>query len=393
MNKKALQADILLLLTAAIWGFGFVAQRSGMQYIGPFAFNGIRFILGSLFLLPFIFFYRNLAFLKNRCKQLNSSNQFNSSAQPAGYVLKKIILPCFVIGSILFIAVMIQQIGIIFTTAGNAGFITGLYVILTPFFGIFLGRKTGFPTWIGSILTLTGLYFISAAGTPGYINPGDVLIIISAFFWTAHVLLIDRLMYVKAKDDYLKESNLNDNHSKDDHPKDYHPIDPLVLSVGQFVICAVLSLIGAFVVEPFFVNIIEKLNPLLVDSGLFSWLPFPDLISKPEGITILFSIDAVIPILYGGLGSVGIAYTLQVVAQRDAPPAHATIILCFEGCFAALGGMLLLAEKAGAWTLFGFAFMLGGMLATQWDVFRRNRVHDASKENQAGYRKFRNSKV
>jgi len=339
MNKKALRADILLLLTAGIWGFGFVAQRSGMEYIGPFAFNGIRFILGSLSLLPLILIRRR--------------RSVTGTAAP-----RYLLMPSMAAGGCLFIAVVFQQFGIIFTTAGNAGFITGLYVVLTPLFGIFLGKKTGLVTWIGSILTLAGLYFISAAGNEGSINPGDILIVISAFFWAAHVLLIDYLMRVK----------ITHNSGEDELP-----IDPVEISAGQFAVCGILSLVGAFLAEPYIGTAVERIDPSLLSAGLFQWQPFPALIASLNAGTARISAEALIPILYGGLCSVGIAYTLQVVAQRDAPPAHATIILCFEGCFAALGGMLLLSEKAGIWTLLGFAFMLAGMMATQWDVIARRR--------------------
>jgi drug/metabolite transporter (DMT)-like permease len=122
--------------------------------------------------------------------------------------------------------------------------------------------------------------------------------------------------------------------------------------------------------EPFIPTLVQKINPSLLVSGLFSWQPFPTLLAGLNSGAFHMSAEALIPILYGGLGSVGIAYTLQAVAQRDAPPAHATIILCFEGCFAALGGALLLGEKIGHWTLLGFALMLMGMLVTQWEVSR-----------------------
>jgi len=333
-NRAALRADILLILTAAIWGFGFVAQRSGMEYVGPFAFNGIRFILGSIFLLPIIFFRRARS---------------NSLRVP----FKKLFLSSLAAGSCIFAGVMLQQFGILFTTAGNAGFITGLYVVLTPFFGIFIGRKTGLPTWIGSVLTLLGLYFISVTGSSGSINPGDILIIISAFIWTAHVLLIDKLIHNTDEKTFI--------------------LDPLELSAGQFAVCGFFSLIGAFAVEPFIGSIVEKIDPSLLSVGLFAWKPFPALISALGDKTVSLTFNALIPILYGGLCSVGIAYTLQVVAQRNAPPAHATIILCFEGCFAALGGALLLSERFGSWTLLGFGFMLAGMVATQWDVIVKRR--------------------
>jgi len=328
MNKRALRADILLLLTAGIWGFGFVAQRSGMEYVGPFAFNGIRFILGSLSLVPLILVRRRSIAQK-------------TSPATAADSFKKLCLYSLAAGGCLFVAVILQQAGIMFTTAGNAGFITGLYVVLTPIFGIFLGRKTGAATWAGSVFTLAGLYFLCAAGQLDSINPGDIITVASAVFWACHVLLIDRLV---------------------------RDIDPLALSAGQFAVCGIFALAGAFLAEPFIVPLVTRIDPTLLERGTFAWLPFPALLLGLFSRTISLPAEALIPVFYGGLGSVGIAYTLQVVAQRDAPPAHATIILCFEGCFAALGGALLLSEKIGPWTLAGFILMLAGMLVTQWEV-------------------------
>ena len=327
MNKRALRADILLLLTAGIWGFGFVAQRTGMEHVGPFAFNGIRFILGSLSLLPLIL--------------IRQKTNGTRIASPKQFCLFSLIL-----GGCLFVAVILQQIGIMFTTAGNAGFITGLYVVLTPIFGIFLGKKTGPATWAGSVFTLIGLYFLCAAGQLNSINPGDLITVASAVFWACHVLLVDRLV---------------------------KNIDPIALSAGQFAVCGLLALAGAFLAEPFIGPLVERINPALLDAGMFAWLPFPTLLAGVVSGATTLPADALIPILYGGFGSVGIAYTLQVVAQRDAPPAHATIILCFEGCFAALGGALLLSETIGRWTLVGFILMLAGMLVTQWEVVAKTR--------------------
>ena len=321
MNKNALRADLLLLLTAGIWGLGFVAQRSGLEYVGPFTFNGIRFILGSLFLLPLILI-----------KKFFPKNNF-----------KNFLPGCLVAGCCVFAGVILQQIGIMFTTAGKAGFITGLYVVLTPIFGIFLGRKTGKATWAGSVFTLAGLYFLCVAGNSGSINPGDIIVMASAVFWAFHVLLIDRLVQGKG-------------------------FEPVSLAAGQFAICGVLALAGAFLVEPHILPLAVRINPALPEMGLLAWLPLPELLGGLASNTVSFPVEALIPILYGGLCSVGIAYTLQVVAQRDAPPAHATIILCFEGCFAALGGALLLSEPLGGLTLLGFFMMLTGMLVTQWEI-------------------------
>jgi drug/metabolite transporter (DMT)-like permease len=323
MNKQALRADILLLLTSCIWGFGFVAQRSGMEYFGPFAFNGIRFLLGSLSLFPLILF-----------RQRRRSGRAQGPGKGRAFIL-----PSLAAGSCLFIAVTLQQLGIIFTTAGNAGFITGLYVVLVPILGVFLGRKTGLPTWIGAVFTLTGLYFLSAAGHLKAVNPGDLITAVSAVFWAFHVLLIDRLV---------------------------QRTDPIFLSSGQFGWCGLYSLTAAFLVEPFIGGWVERLDPALLASGLFSWRSLPALIAAPPAAALL--LPSLIPLLYGGLASVGIAYTLQVVAQQHAPPAHATIILCLEGCFAALGGVLLLGEPLGAWTLLGFTLMFCGMLITQWEL-------------------------
>ncbi|MDR1178168.1 MAG: DMT family transporter, partial [Spirochaetaceae bacterium] len=326
MNKRAVRADLLLLLTAGIWGFGFVAQRFGMEYVGPFTYNAIRFVLGSVSLLPLILYFKS-----SRAK--NPENQ--DKRNPAGTAFRA----SFLAGSLLFVAVVLQQLGIMFTTVGNAGFITGLYVVLTPIFGIALGKKTGVPTWIGAVCTLGGLYFISAAGRVNRVNPGDILTIASAVFWSFHVLLIDRLV---------------------------QKTDPLILSSGQFAWCGFYSFIAALLFEPSVPSWASFIAP---GFPLQPWRSLPEFAAiltgriSPE----TFSLGAaLIPILYGGFASVGIAYTLQVVAQKDAPPAHATIILCLEGCFAALGGVIILSEHLGPWTILGSVLMLSGMLITQW---------------------------
>jgi drug/metabolite transporter (DMT)-like permease len=304
MDRQALRADLLLLLTACIWGFAFVAQRIGMEYIGPFAFNGIRFLLGSFALVPVLFF------------RLHGSGRAKGAKTGRPPAFRDFLVSSALAGTCLFLAATLQQIGIIYTTAGNSGFITGLYVVLTPVFGIFLGKKTRLPTWIGAALSFTGLFFLSAASQifgrdaagPLVINTGDMIIAASAFFWAFHVLIIDSLV---------------------------RRVDAVALSAGQFFCCGFFSVIAAFFTET----------------------------TVPSQVAA-----ALIPILYGGLCSVGIAYTLQVVAQKYAPPAHTTVLLSLEGTFAAAGGVLILSEPLGTWTLLGFLLMLAGMLATQWDL-------------------------
>jgi len=326
MNKRILTADLLLLLTAAVWGFGFVAQRFGMQYVGPFTYNMLRFPMACLTLLPVIF-------LSRRHKLLTQKKMF--------------ILSSLLAGTCLFFAGSLQQMGIMATTAGNAGFITGLYVIFTPVFGIFLGRSTGKATWFGAVLTLAGLYFLSTAGPLNKINSGDILVAVSAVFWAIHVLIIDRLV---------------------------QKIDPLLLSVGQFAFSGLYALIAAFTIEPLLSAWLNSLGPEILPPGLFTWRPFPVLFSGFRSGTLPVSLaaNAAIPILYGGVAAVGIGYTLQVVAQKNAPPAHATIILCLEGCFAALGGILILHEAIGGRTIIGFSLMLLGMFISQWELIRGN---------------------
>jgi drug/metabolite transporter (DMT)-like permease len=290
MQKGTLKADILLLLTAIIWGSAFVAQRVGMEYVGPFTFNGVRFALGSLSLLPLITVTR---------KKQRSGGEEQPRLEP-----RTVLGASILAGLVLFLGASFQQVGIVYTTAGKAGFITGMYVILVPIIGTRWGQKTSTGTWIGAVMAITGLYLLSVTGDFN-ISKGDLLVLISAFFWAGHVLLLGWLS-----------------------PK----TDSLVLASTQFAVCSVLSMMTAFGVET-----------VALDS----------------------IIRGAIPILYGGLLSVGIAYTLQVVAQRTAHPAHASIILTMEGAFAAIGGWLLLNEVLSMRSLVGCALMLAGMLVSQ----------------------------
>lgn len=159
----------LLLITAAIWGFSFVAQRAGMEYVGPFTFNGIRFALGSLSLLPL--------FIVNQKRK--SKLAFKTSSP--------FILGGGVLGIVLFLAASLQQIGMQFTTAANEGFITSLYVILVPIFAVFIGHKIKLNIWLGAILATIGLYFLSAHGNL-HLNWGDTLVLMSAVFWAIPVM-------------------------------------------------------------------------------------------------------------------------------------------------------------------------------------------------------------
>ncbi len=302
MRRPKLKDDILLLLTSAIWGFAFVAQRAGMEHVEPFTFNGVRFALGCLSLLPLILLRRRRA--KRRAGTAGASGTKAGGRQWLYGLLA---------GCVLFAAASLQQVGIVHTTAGKAGFITGLYVVLVPLSGLFWGQRAGWPRWVGASLALIGLYFLSITRS-FTISRGDFLVLLSALFWTAHVQLIGWFS-----------------------PK----TDSLELACIQFAWCSLFSLVVAAGLETV----------------------------RPASILL-----AGIPILYGGLCSVGIAYTLQVVVQKTAHPAHAAIILSLEGAFAVLGGWLILGEVLSTRGMLGCALMLAGMIVSQTSTLRNPTV-------------------
>lgn len=294
MNRRLL-SDLLLLLASLIWGFAFVAQRKGMETIGPFLFNGIRFAIGGLVLVPWIL--RRRVFIADVESPVISGK--------TGWM----ILP----GFLLFGGASLQQMGIVYTTAGKAGFITGLYVILVPLLGLFAGKKTHRLTWMGAILAVIGLYFLSVQEDLT-MGKGEFLVLLGSFFWAFHVLLISVVV---------------------------HKMDSLWIAFIQFEICSLLSLIVAFVTEP---------------------------------VSMAAVLGTAIPILYAGILSSGVAYTLQVVAQRHAHPSHAAIILSLESPFAALGGWLMLKEQLLSREVLGALLMFAGMLLSQ--IAPRNERND-----------------
>jgi drug/metabolite transporter (DMT)-like permease len=292
-----LRANALLLLTAMIWGVAFVAQRVGMAYVGPFTFNGVRFTLGALSLVPLLL--------------INRRRRVQERADVSHKDFKTVLVGGAMAGAVLFIAASLQQAGVALTTAGKAGFITGLYVVIVPLLGLLWGQQTALNTWLGALLAVMGLYLLSVTEDLT-IAPGDLLVLIGAFFWAIHVHILSRFSAL---------------------------IGPVKLAFIQFVACAILSLLTA--------GLIENLS--------WGYLR--------EDSSALMA--ALAPILYGGLLSVGVAYTLQVVAQRDAHPAHAAIILSSEAVFAVIGGWLILGEMLSTRGIVGCGLMLVGMLVSQ----------------------------
>lgn len=281
-----MKSNVMLLIAAAIWGFGFVAQRLGMNYLEPFGFNSARFLLGSFSLLPLLWFLSR--------QKVNLETKPNHSLTKGGIIC----------GLVLFAAATLQQYGLFYTTAAKAGFITGLYLILVPIIGILLKHTTGMTTWLGAVLAVVGLYLLSI-NDDFTMSLGDTLIFIGALFWAFHILVIDHFS---------------------------GRIDPIQLSAVQFLVCGLLSLGVSLIIE----------TPTL-SGAIAGWQP----------------------ILFAGVVSVGIAYTLQVIAQKNAKPSHAAIIMSLEAVFAAMGGVWLLDESLSPRAWLGCGLMLAGMLLSQ----------------------------
>ncbi|MGX5728687.1 DMT family transporter [Metapseudomonas otitidis] len=284
MRSQALRADILMLITAAIWGAAFVAQRLGMDAIGPFLYTGLRFGLGALVLLP-------LLYLLPRGEHHEPMNR--------GLLLGGVLM-----GLALSLGINLQQVGLLFTSVTNSGFITGLYVIIVPLLGLLLGHRTGMGTWIGALLAVGGMFLLSV-GDNFQVARGDWLQLAGAVVWGVHVLLVG----------FFASRH-----------------DPVRLAILQFITCAVISLALALVLEDIRLDAIISAGPA---------------------------------ILYGGVIAVAIGYTLQVVAQKHAIASHAAIILSLEAVFAAIAGALMLSESLHARGYLGCALMFVGMLVAQ----------------------------
>lgn len=281
-----IKSRALLLATAIIWGLAFVSQRDGMQYVQPFTFNGVRFALGFLVLIPFGVIQRN---------------------EPIKTDRRMLALGGLASVLVLFIGSTLQQFGVAHTTAGKAGFITGLYVILVPIVGIALRHRIGWLTWLSALVGVVGLYLLTV--TESFtIEYGDLLVLVGAFFWAAHVHLIAHFS---------------------------SRISTIPLTLMQIAFCSILSLGAAFAFET---------------------------------IQIANLMAGAIPILYTGVLSVGIAYTLQVMGQRGTPPTQAALIMCLEAVFAVLGGWLILGETLPLRGFIGCGLMFAGMVAAQFDV-------------------------
>lgn len=287
--KNKHRGELLLFLTSFIWGFAFIAQKLGSEYIPPFTFNFLRNLTAGLFLLIYAFVRKN--------KTRQKVDSITKTATIRGGITT---------GLVMAIAVSFQQTGVYFTTSGKAGFITSLYVVIVPIIAIFMGKKVSKKTAIAIILALIGLYLLTVKVEDGFsINKGDILIFIGSLFFAFHILFID---YYSVKSDSVKMSML------------------------QFFVASLVSL--------FLMILFEKPELDLVIKGIFA-------------------------ILYMGVFSSGLGYTLQIVAQKDTDPTISSLILSLEAVFAALFGFIFLKEVPNERELIGGILMFFAIILAQ----------------------------
>lgn len=286
-KKTSIKSSLLLFLAALIWGVAFVAQSVGMDYMGPFTFNGTRFLIGGVVLMPVIWY-------RNKNKKTQEGNGDNKALLTGG-------ICC---GLFLCLASLLQQFGILYTTVGKAGFLTTLYIIIVPVCGIFLHKKIGAKIWIGAVIAVAGMYLLCMS--EGFsVSKGDGLVLLCALTFSGHILVVD---YFSPKMDSVK------------------------LSCIQFLTSGIICTVLAFVFET------PSLGALL--SG---W----------------------VPVLYAGVLSCGVAYTLQVVGQKNVAPTIASLLLSLESVVSVLAGWVLLGQKLSTRELIGCALVFSAVILVQ----------------------------
>lgn len=293
MKRTALRADGLLLITAAIWGSGFVPQRAAMEHMGPWTFTSLRYAIGAAALVPFVVLLRRRTGVSSAAPP--RQRRFTRRTIAGGVVL----------GLIMLLAAGLQQVGLVTTTAARAGFITGLYVTIVPVLGMLAGNAIRPGHVAGAVLAAVGLFLLSDGVAGAGLTAGDLWVAACAVMWAAHVLAVS-LIAPRA--------------------------DALGLALVQFVTVAVVGgLVTAAVESP-------EAAGVIAGGG---WL------------------------LYSGVFAIGVAFTIQIVAQRDAPPTHAAVLMSLEAVFGALFGYLILHETLNDRELAGCGLMLSGAIASQ----------------------------
>ncbi len=300
MNRFVLRQSLLLFLTAVIWGVAFVAQSAGMDYVGPFTYNGVRCILGGLVLIPCIALLDRL-----RAGGADSAKK-ECAADEEGVKRerRRLLAGGLCCGLLLFAASSFQQVGIQYTTVGKAGFITAMYILLVPILGLFAHKKVGAQVWLGVVFGVCGLYLLCMKEGLR-LERGDALVLVCAVIFSLHILVVD---YFSPR------------------------VDGVRMSCIQFWVCGILSLLCSLALE----------DPVPGDI-LAAWKP----------------------ICYGGIMSCGVAYTLQIVGQRDMNPTVASLILSLESVVSAVAGFLILHQAMSVRELSGCVMMAAAIVSAQ----------------------------
>lgn len=301
MNKYVLRQSVLLLLTAAIWGFAFVAQSVGMEYIGSFTFNAVRNLLAVIVLIPCIAVMNKTG---ARAKDVDKENVkvVNKKEQGSN---KTLIIGGICCGTLLCIASNLQQFGLKQTTVGKTGFITTMYIVLVPILGIFLKKKVAGRVWVSVVIAVAGLYMLCMTGGGFYLQKGDALVMLCAVVFSIHILTID----------YFAQK-----------------VDGVKMACIQFFVCSLLSAICMLIFEE------PKLELILQ-----AWLP----------------------ILYAGVMSCGVGYTLQIVGQKGMNPTVASLILSLESVISVIAGWAILGQALSVRELIGCGLMFIAIVLVQ----------------------------
>lgn len=292
---KRMKNNAMLLLTALIWGCAFVAQSVGMDYVGPFTFNCVRSILGSIVLIPVILLTDGLKKRSGMSEAELKKDRGDTRTLVTGGIC------C---GVVLAVASSLQQFGILYTTVGKAGFITAMYIVLVPILGIFIGKKIRPVIGLCVAIAVAGLYFLCMTENLS-LGMGDLLVLVCAFVFSVHILVIDHFSPL---------------------------VDGVRMSAIQFLTAGIVCAVPMLLWE----------EPRIADI-LAAWMP----------------------ILYAGIMSCGVAYTLQILGQKNADPTVASLLLSLESVFSVLAGWVILGQNLSAKELFGCVLMFAAIILAQ----------------------------
>ena len=312
LKKTKIRNSGFLFITAFIWGIAFVAQLSGGNAVGPFTFNAIRSLLGALALVPVIIVLDKMGLTRGAPKNKKEK--------------KNLIVGGILCGLALCVASNVQQVGLLLgQSAGKAGFLTTLYILLVPILGIFLKRKCRWNVWVGVVIAIIGMYLLCFQGSLSSFKLGDGLLLLTSLLFSFHILIID---YYTPK------------------------VDGVRMSIIQLLVCGIITLIPMYFYD------------INVQAGSFS-----------KWIEPLTQFNSWIPILYAGILSSGVAYTLQILGQNKINPTVASLIMSLESVFSVIAGWVILGDKLSPRELLGCGLIFTAVCIAQLRInFNKKRT-------------------